>query len=361
MKLFIVGLAALALAACDPGIVDGGEEDLAQDEDSLDGDREAMTVAECATDNYLPFRGDLHSHTGYSDGADGTTPATAFAFARKQAHFDFLAVTDHGSKLTTTEYDKCKSMASSANTPGDFVAICGCEINAGEGHHFNFLFAPHHFENATSVPGIYAKLKSCDGCVGQMNHPASDRFPWTNFTRDKEADGKLHQIEFNGATFADSLAKYIKALDKGWVVGPSWDSDTHQANWGAGSHRTVLFSKELSRTSLHEALSHHRVCAADDKNAALVLKADSCWMGSKPKGRTSATMHVEATDLNAGDGFTRIHLYGPGGKVRGTIECNGKTVCTGSKKLSVTPPTYVFAVAAQADGDHVITAPVWFR
>ena len=39
------------------------------------------------------------------------------------------------------------------------------------------------------------------------------------------------------------------------------------------------------------------VAAANDKNATLVLRADKCFMGSSPKGKKNATMHVEATDL----------------------------------------------------------------
>jgi hypothetical protein len=360
MRLSIVLLAVLGLGACDPGMV-GGEEDFDLDEfDSL-GDRAPFNVPECETDSYLPFRGDLHSHTGYSDGAEGSTPAQAFRFARDESNLDFLAVTDHGSKLTSSEYSKCRSSADSATDPGTFVAICGCEINAGSNSHANLLFAPSVFTNATSIPGIYAKLESCDGCIGQINHPASDRFPWADFTRDREADAKLHQVELNGGSWDESLARYIRALDRGWRVGPSWDSDTHAADWGSGTRRTVLFAKNLARADLRQALGHHRVCATDDRNAALVLKADQCWMGSSPRGRTGATMHVEATDLNAHDGFKSITLYGRGGKKLGTVDCDGKTICTGSKKLSITPPTYVFAVATQADGDHVVTAPVWFR
>ncbi len=357
-----IGLwAALTLLACDPGMVGGGDdEELALGEGAPEGERDLFNVAECETGDFLPFRGDLHSHTGYSDGAEGSTPAEAFAFAEKKSNLDFLAVTDHGSKLGSAEYATCKAAADAA-TGGGFVAICGVEINAGDNSHANLLFSPSVFQNASSIPGIYAKLEKCEGCVGQINHPASDRFPWVDLRRDRDADAKLHQIEFNGGPWDESLATYVKALDRGWRVGPSWDSDTHKANWGAESQRTVLFAKSLTRAELRQALGHHRVCASNDRNATLVLRADQCFMGSSPRGRTSATLRVEASDLNAGDGFKSITLLGRGGKKLGTFDCHGKTVCTGSKKLSITPPTYVFAVATQEDGDHVVTAPVWFR
>lgn len=357
MRHAIVFLAALGLGACGPAIVGGEDPDV--DEQYLEGERDTFANAPaCDEGDYLPFRGDLHNHTSYSDGEG--TPSSAFRFARDTSNLDFLAVTDHGGHLTSGEYSKCKSAADDVTDTGKFVGICGCEINDGHDSHANFLFAPTHYGNATSIAGIYAKLETCEGCVGQFNHPASDRFPWKDFTRDKVADGKMHQVEFNGAPWAESLATYVRALDRGWRVGPSWDGDTHQATWGSAPHRTVLFSTELSRTGLRSALGHHRVCATDDRNAALVLKADRCWMGSKPKGKTSATLHVEATDLNAGDGFRKVTLIGNGGKHLGSVDCNGKTICTGSKKLDITPPMYIFAVATQDDGDHVVSAPIWF-
>jgi len=39
------------------------------------------------------FCGNLHSHTGYSDGSG--TPAEAYEHARDVARLDFLAVTEH--------------------------------------------------------------------------------------------------------------------------------------------------------------------------------------------------------------------------------------------------------------------------
>jgi len=77
-------------------------------------------------------------------------------------------------------------------------------------------------------------------------------------------------------------------------------------------------------------------------------------------GDRAATFTVEASDLGAGDGFKNVSLRGPSGKQLASVSCGDKTVCTGSRTLALTPPTYVFALATQTDGDHVVSAPIWF-
>lgn len=379
-----LALAMLSATACEPGTLSGGEGVdpvlepdayfLEPDAGLVDPGPDALVLPEadagvvaatdaqppppekdrtgCVEGDYLPYRGDLHTHTSYSDGEG--TPAAAFKYARDTSGLDFLSVTDHVNKLTVTEYKQCKAAADAANNPGAYVAFCSYEAQFGG--HGNFLFAPSIIPMPSSRKEFYNALVACTQCVGQFNHPGSDKFPWPDWTYNKAADARLHLIEMAG--FA--LPEYIAALDAGWHVAPAWNSDTHSANWGSSARRTVIFAKQLSRTDLRAAMREHRTNAANDKNAALVLKADGCWMGSTLGGWTGATFTIEATDLNAGDGFKSVQLRGPTGKQLASVSCNGKTVCTGSHKLTLKPPTYVFALATQMDGNHVVSAPIWF-
>lgn len=380
LSLSLALAVALSAAGCAPGILEGmgqGTDGIALEPDAgaVESDAWAVepdagptqtdaTVADaqppapdmdrtgCVEGDYLPYRGDLHTHTSYSDGEG--TPAAAFKYARDTSGLDFIAVTDHVNKLTSTEYKQCKTAADAANDPGTYVAFCGYESQFGG--HGNFLFAPAIITMPTSVKAFYSALVACTGCVGQINHPASVKFTWTDWTYNKAGDTRLDTIEM--ANFA--LDEYVKALDAGWHVAPVWNSDTHSANWGSSARRTVIFAKELKRTELRAAMRAHRTNAADDKNAALIFKAEGCWMGSSLGSWTSATFTVEASDLGAGDGFKNVSLRGPSGKQLASVSCSDKTVCTGSRTLALTPPTYVFALATQTDGNHVVSAPIWF-
>jgi len=358
-------LTLLGQGACDPGMVGGEEDDDFGEEVSPDGDRDPFAAdSGCDRGSYLPFRGDLHNHTTDSDGKG--SPESAF---NAGAGLDFLAVTDHTHYLTEGEYSGCSKLADKATVPGRFVAICGLEIEvAGPNHsHANFLFEPPVIKKrAESVSDTYSRLKACKGCVGQFNHPASGRFPWRSFQRDTVADGKMELIELNGAPgWTEALDAYVRALDRGWRVAPSWNGDTHDGEWGAKPRRTVVFSDQLSFDGLRGAIRSKRTCAADDENATLVLKAgrwmDSCWMGSQLRGVSETqTLHVEATD-HVGDNYSWIKLVGRDGEELGRVDCGGdKNICRGTLTVNLTLPTYVFAVAKQVDDDHVVSAPIWF-
>ena len=77
------------------------------------------------------YYGDLHSHTGYSDGAE--TPFKAFQTADAMG-LDFFAVTDHGFFLTDTEWQDIKNQANNFTVNGQFVALSGFEYTNKYGH-----------------------------------------------------------------------------------------------------------------------------------------------------------------------------------------------------------------------------------
>ena len=74
---------------------------------------------------YTAYFGNLHSHTGYSDGVQ--TPADAYAYARHTARtpLDFLAVTEHNhvsAGMSLAHYPELKNQCAAANADGNFVA-----------------------------------------------------------------------------------------------------------------------------------------------------------------------------------------------------------------------------------------------
>jgi hypothetical protein len=373
MHLRCVPLALSALvAACSGDVVaptGGARADAMNgggDDDGGGDHADAAPILDpgCVQGTFTGFHGDLHDHTSHSfdfDGGASGDPAAAFRIGRQNG-LDYLAVTDHLRTLTAAQHENCKASASAANQPGTFAAICGYEETTGEtpAAHGMFLFASAIRPDQVGRDGLLAQEASCDECVGQFNHPANGTFPWRDLGYDAAAGPHMHLFELNGAGFDGALARYVDALDAGWHVGPSWNSDTHLQNWGEGLNRTVVYASELSREALKAAMRAHRTAGASDRNAGIVLAANGCWMGSELTGWTSADLSVDATDANSDEGFTRIILIGPGGASFGDFDCGGQQNCSFQQELAVLAPVWVVAVAAQLDGSHVVSAPIWF-
>lgn len=326
----------------------------------------------CVQGTFQPYRGVLHSHTGYSDGTG--TPAEAFPYARDTAQLDFLAVTDHNEQLpipypTIAKWVLCWQAANAANADGAFVAVCGLEYGSGyiftpgpesTGHN-NVFFTPDPFPMLQAdFHDFYHSLAACATCIGQYNHPGSDtEANWNNFEYDAAADQKMNLFEFNGTDKAWEL--FFQALDRGWTVSPTNNQDNHSADWGMKNDaRSGLFMSALTRDGMKDAMLNRRSFQTLDQDATIKLMADGvCWMGSILSGYSSLSVSIEATDPGSADGFDTIELYGPGQTLILSHPCGGGQSCSMSHTLNVTAATYVVARANQSDGDYLVAAPVW--
>ena len=82
------------------------------------GSSVGISSAAPETDLELYF-GDLHTHTRYSDGWEGT-PEDAYIHAR-EAGADYMATSDHNFMLTEDEWERTKRQAT-RQTSGSFAA-----------------------------------------------------------------------------------------------------------------------------------------------------------------------------------------------------------------------------------------------
>ena len=345
--------------------------------------------ASAAGDGYELYFGDLHAHTSFSDGARGTTPADAYEAARR-AGADFMATTDHQGSLTSTAWATTLADAAAVNAafPGKFVAMPGYEawvVGIGEINVFNTPDWPrgptgkgadkansgHHGNRWLSLPELYDWLAEEPGAVGQWNHPtayagvSSENFVgFSGWSPTRDAGMGMIEV-FNDVVYESS---YVAALDAGWHVMPTANSDTHAADWIRGSDvRTVLLAPSLTPADLYAAMRDGRGYGTLDKNLEVRFTVDGAVMGSTlaaPPATVTVRVQVDDPDATAEDAVTRIDIVTDGGVVVASQPVSGASVAW-SAAIDASTARYFYARVSTASGVDGMpgptawTAPVW--
>lgn len=355
------------VSAADQRTVDAGGEDTAQG-DAYTVDSAGAVPSGCIRGEFSLARGNLHSHTSYSDGVQ--TPADAFSYAHDVADLDILVVTDHLEQLyfvnPSDRWGLCRQQADAATAPGQFAAACGYEYGSGYGilesdGHCNVFFAEGLFPAVQlDFHDFYDTLVGCPSCIGQFNHPGDEESQhFEHFSYFADVDRRMNLFEFNGS--GDTWGLFFQALDAGWHVSPTINQDNHGPDWGTQNDtRSGLYLVDLSAESIHEAMRNRRSFASFDKNASLrVRSSHGCWMGSILTTDEGFDLVAEAEDDD--DGFANIDFWGPGRTLLQSTPCHNERQCQASYHFDVDNDTYVIAVALQSDNDTVTAAPIWVQ
>ncbi len=263
------------------------------------------------------YFGDLHSHSGYSDGQG--TPEDAFATARANG-LHFFGLTDHGIMLTPAEWQDTLEQANAATASGSFVALRGFEFTHAKGH-------LNVFNTDTFIQGDdpeYAQLENFyswllnrpEALLAQFNHPRKDGIvDWNfhDFAYYPAVDQKIVLRELSTPT------QFFLSLDAGWHLGTLLNSDTHQANWGCCPSMGLVASA-LTEEAILEGLRARRTffVSSDDRNLALVMQANGYWMGSAIPNSSTINFVITAYDPDPPPKPLRLALYNNGVRVAST-------------------------------------------
>jgi len=277
-----------------------------------------LSVAEneiSAADMNIYF-GDLHSHTGYSDGVG--TPADAFATARANG-IDFFAVTDHGFLLTGAEWQDILDQANAATINGAFVALRGFEFTHAKGHLNVFdtnILVRGNDPNYANLDDFYNWLVNQPTALAQFNHPLQDQmhdWNFNNFAYRPAADQKIVLRELTNAT------QFFLSLDAGWHLGTLSNTDTHWPNWGCCPRMGVV-APALTKQAILDGLRAKRTffVSPDDPNLALVMTANGYWMGSAVPNTATLNFVITAYDPAPKGQPLRLVLYNNGVRIAST-------------------------------------------
>ncbi len=282
------------------------------------------------------FRGDLHMHTGHSDGqcpsqSGKMVPCPVFftADAAARRGLDFIAITDHNA---TSQYDAMRELQPYFDR---LLLIPGREITTFQGH-INFLGSTDFIDfrlDGKHVPDVNALLRSAAraGAITSINHPLSpsgEICMGCGFTPSAPADMKLLTgIEaVNGGS-----------LREGRLDGPFWDrelnrgcrltgiggSDNHRPmqpldqTGSIGSPTTVVYAENLSAPAIIDGIraGHVFIDVAGTRDRILDVKA-STGEGAGGNGQTvQAGDQLGAARGTAVDLTARV-IAAKGGMVR---------------------------------------------
>nr|WP_246400590.1 CehA/McbA family metallohydrolase [Jiangella mangrovi] len=337
------------------------------------------------------FTGEFHAHTEVSDGVE--TPQDAFEHVAGNSDADFFTLSEHdvlydrrNSDDFTTDWRDAVSdewrylheVSDAFNAAqDDLVTIPAEEITWYDTSGHMNLFNTDWFTTARSegdslsfgaatgdlkydLPTFYARLKQAPEAIAQFNHPdPAGKGDFAAFAHlDREVDDRIDLIEVKNAT---NLAQFQIALDKGWHLAPVWNGDEHGANWVTGDESlTGVWATEKSRDGVYRAMRERSMYSTQDQNTVLEYGVNGQLMGSVlPADTGSVALDIGLTDPDGADAFTSVRVLTNGGAVAyEALAVSGRSVRV-THELPAADGDYFYVVATQADGDTVVSAPVW--
>lgn len=332
------------------------------------------------------YTGEFHAHTNLSDGS--LMPEDAFKHVSENTSVDFFTVSPHDvthdlrnsddfvedpEDSESEEWRYVHEATEKFNESSDLITIPAEEVtwydDSGHINLFNTdwkatayskgggLFATGNM--MYDLPTFYARLKLDPDAIAQFNHPGVSKGNFFGFTNlDAEVDERIELMEYKTSAYS---AQYALALDKGWHVAPVFNGDEHSPNWVTSNPAlTGVWANERSLDGLYSAMHDRSMYASFDENAILSFSANDTMMGSiLPADTTELRINVEVTDPDETDAFTSVALITNAGAVAHTFPgVTGREVSVDLTKAAANGD-YYYVKAVQADGDEIISAPIW--
>ena len=341
------------------------------------------------------YTGEMHSHTSVSDGVE--LPGDAFEHVAEETDADFFTVSEHDvmwdlrngddfvqdwREADSEEWRWVHEQAEQYNAEHDDLTVIPAIENTwydGTGHINVFNADWHATARATeqgSVDGypnefgtgdlkydmytFFARLKLDPEAIAQFNHPnPSNKGNFFEFNGlDPVVDERIELIEVKDE---NQYEQYQLALETGWHLGPVFNGDEHSDNWVTSDESiTGIWTDEHSPDGLYSAMRDRSVYSTQDVNTVLAFGADEAIMGSVlPAETTSTTFTVQLSDPDEEDSFTSVQLLTNGGEVAHTFADVEGNELELSLDADVAEGDFYYVRADQADGDFIVSAPIW--
>lgn len=307
------------------------------------------------------YRGEVHSHTGDSDGQ--LDPSAAIEYARDIGGADFFAVTDHSHHIGKEVYERQIRISNRYDDPGRFASIYGWEMtyNAENGlwGHMNVLNTDWMEQDihGISLPELYDRLKKDPQAIAMFNHPT---LTWGNFDEygywDEEIDKTVMLSEIKGAGYD---REYSNSLHVGWHVAPVFNEDNHAINWTTATSSTgVVVAPALTRDNVLEAFRERRAYTTGDPTLKLYYTINDAWLGSRLQDPDKLNVHIRVETENE-SGIGTIQLVAEDNMVVACVDVGARQDYDWEFVL---PPHYdYYYVRITNNKIYTASAPIWIE
>lgn len=326
------------------------------------GNRTTRTVDFSVSDmtELSAYFGEVHAHTGESDGNGMGRDAIEFAFDNGA---DFFSVTEHSHYFTQKAYDAQKAAANELNRPGRFAALYGWEMTwnntCGYWGHMNVIGSDKVVSNihGVNMPDLFKWLQGEPNAVGMFNHPGQ---AWGDFEDygfwTPEADRQMALAEIKGRGYDQ---QYALLLSRGWHVGPAFNEDNHAPNWTIASpYITGVLAPALTRENIMDAFRARRVYSSADPTMKIYYKINGAWMGSRLDNPDELNVSVKITTENE-NGIGRIEIIGEDNILVTQKFVGARQSYEWNLTLPVEFDYYYLRISNGAQ--YSVTAPVWIE
>ena len=338
---------------------------------------------------------DLHGHSQLSDGTG--TPEDYFTYARDVAGLDAIALTDHdhwGMRFLDSHpkmWQEIKRNVADFHEPGRFVTVLGYEWTSWiHGHRHVLYFKDDGEILSTLDPKYETPAQLWAGLRGQpaltfAHHSAGGPIStnWA-YAPDPELEPVTEIVSVHGSSESEDSPGVIynplrgnfvrDTLDAGYRFGFIGSGDSHDGHPGeahiaspGGGGLAAIFSEELSREGIRQAMKARRVYATNGARIWLEVSVDGEPMGStlagspeSPPGTPELEPALQRLQIRvvAESPLERVDLIRSGRVAE--IPLEGELDWTHERQIPrLLPGEYHYVRVIQADGGAAWSSPIY--
>ena len=336
------------------------------------------------------FWGDIHGHTGLSDGLK--SPDAYYAFGREQALLDFCAIADHSQYISDDDWREIADAAARHNDPGRYVTILGYEVSLNAAK-------PRYGDKCVYFPGDDGPLLRATD-INRTEYADLDKYtePWKQagamvvlhqhaggsesyydpelvrlaevysvWGDSETAEGSRPLLPSLERDYAGMLA--ADCLEQGWVLGFMAASDDHAGRPGRSDWLRVrraypgglaaVWAPELTREAIWDGLYNRRCYGTTGARIYLEFFVDGEPMGSIIRNAPFAQAHRIGVNVCGTARLAAVELMR--GRELVYVHSSYDATCRFTH-MDEPPPgaaNYYYIRVLQADGEMAWSSPIW--
>ncbi|MDI9342521.1 MAG: T9SS type A sorting domain-containing protein [Sediminibacterium sp.] len=358
------------------------------------------------------YFGNIHAHTGFSDGNKDASvtgvndAAGSFAYAKQSLNFNFLGISEHNHfsnpnnpGFTVSEWPLLVSQANAANQDGTFLCMAGMEWGVSSTYNGHVLVYNYPqllgwesgnyqvFNAKTDYDGLWRKINQQPGAFAYLAHPSFSDYTTNGSSSTSLLNGayvSAYDSAIVGMPFRSGLAfstdtnysdypggnymdYYKRILCKGYHMGIGYDHDNHYLTFGRNNAgRLVVMAPALTRNDFYNAMRQMKFYGSDDWNAKISFSMGTSVMGDITSGTVAPTFNIVHNDMDGEQADSIIVWTGVSGGTNilptrlGHIKSSNTYAVTDNVNLVPGQERFYFVEIKQPDGQIIVTSPIWY-